>query len=81
MLRHMGLEKHAQQIETAVFKTIAEGKASSPLSLLWSINLSTFLLVYVPESKQLTAWIQKLTGDLGGKAKTYEYAQAICDNL
>ncbi|KAF7846350.1 hypothetical protein BT93_L4511 [Corymbia citriodora subsp. variegata] len=49
MLRHMGLNEHATKIETAIFKTLADGKA--------------------------------LTGDLGGKAKTHEYAQAIIDNL
>lgn len=49
MLRHMGLNEYADKIETAIFKTLAEGKA--------------------------------LTGDLGGKAKTHEYAQAIIDNL
>lgn len=49
MLRHMGLNEHASKIESAIFATLAEGKA--------------------------------LTGDLGGKAKTYEYAQAIIDHL
>ncbi|KAJ2906335.1 uncharacterized protein MKZ38_002051 [Zalerion maritima] len=49
MLRHMGLTAHADNIEGAIFATLAEGKA--------------------------------LTGDLGGKAKTYEYAQAIIDKL
>jgi isocitrate dehydrogenase (NAD+) len=49
MLRHMNLNKEADRVEAAIFKTLAQGKA--------------------------------LTGDLGGKAKTYEYAQAIIDNL
>jgi len=49
MLRHMGLNKEAERVETAIFKTLADGKF--------------------------------LTGDLGGKAKTHEYAQAIIDNL
>lgn len=49
MLRHMGLNKEAERVESAIFKTLADGKA--------------------------------LTGDLGGKAKTHEYAQAIIDNL
>lgn len=49
MLRHMGLTAEADRIETAIFKTLADGKA--------------------------------LTGDLGGKAKTHEYAHAIIDNL
>jgi len=49
MLRHMGLNKEAEKVESAIFKTLADGKA--------------------------------LTGDLGGKAKTHEYAQAIIDNL
>jgi len=49
MLRHMGLNKEAERVEAAIFKTLADGKA--------------------------------LTGDLGGKAKTHEYAQAIIDNL
>jgi isocitrate dehydrogenase (NAD+) len=49
MLRHMGLNDHAQRIETAIFATLAEGTA--------------------------------LTGDLGGKAKTHEYADAIIKRL
>ncbi|CVK93547.1 isocitrate dehydrogenase (NAD) subunit 2, mitochondrial [Fusarium proliferatum] len=49
MLRHMGLTEHASRIETAIFDTLAEGKA--------------------------------LTGDLGGKAKTNEYAAAIISRL
>ena len=49
MLRHMGLNQHADKIEGAIFATLAEGKA--------------------------------LTGDLGGKAKTHEYAKAIISNL
>ncbi|KPM34959.1 Isocitrate dehydrogenase [NAD] subunit 2, mitochondrial [Neonectria ditissima] len=49
MLRHMGLTEHAARIETAIFDTLAEGKA--------------------------------LTGDLGGKAKTNDYAQAIISRL
>ncbi|SPJ73762.1 probable isocitrate dehydrogenase (NAD) [Fusarium torulosum] len=49
MLRHMGLNDHALRIESAIFDTLAEGKA--------------------------------LTGDLGGKAKTNEYAAAIISRL
>ncbi|KAF5020153.1 hypothetical protein F66182_7823 [Fusarium sp. NRRL 66182] len=49
MLRHMGLNEHAARIESAIFDTLAEGKA--------------------------------LTGDLGGKAKTNEYANAIISRL
>jgi isocitrate dehydrogenase (NAD+) len=49
MLRHMGLNDKAEQIEKAIFATLAEGKY--------------------------------LTGDLGGRAKTHEYAAAIIDHL
>jgi len=49
MLRHMGLNEHADKIEGAIFGTLAEGKY--------------------------------LTGDLGGKAKTNEYAKAIISRL
>ena len=49
MLQHMGLNEHADNIQKAIFDTLAEGKA--------------------------------LTGDLGGKAKTHEYAKAIIDKL
>ena len=49
MLRHMGLNREAQNVEKAIFDTLAEGKA--------------------------------LTGDLGGKAKTHEYAAAIIKRL
>jgi len=49
MLQHMGLNDHADNIQKAIFDTLAEGKA--------------------------------LTGDLGGKAKTHEYAKAIIDKL
>ncbi|KAK0851069.1 NAD-dependent isocitrate dehydrogenase [Friedmanniomyces endolithicus] len=49
MLQHMGLTQHADQIQAAIFKTLAEGKT--------------------------------ITGDLGGKAKTAEYAEAVIKNL
>jgi len=49
MLQHMGLNSHANAIQKAIFKTLAEGKY--------------------------------LTGDLGGKAKTHEYADAVIKNL
>ncbi|KAI4264146.1 MAG: hypothetical protein L6R42_000740 [Xanthoria sp. 1 TBL-2021] len=49
MLQHMGLNDHADKIQTAIFDTLAEGK--------------------------------HLTGDLGGKSKTHEYAQAIISRL
>ncbi|KKY23447.1 putative isocitrate nad-dependent [Phaeomoniella chlamydospora] len=49
MLRHMGLNEYATNIEKAAFDTLSEGKA--------------------------------LTGDLGGKAKTHEYAGAIISKL
>ena len=49
MLQHMGLTQHADQIQAAIFKTLAEGKT--------------------------------ITGDLGGKAKTAEYAEAVSLDL
>jgi len=49
MLRHMGLNEQAANIEQAIFATLKEGKT--------------------------------LTGDLGGKSKTHEYAAAIIDHL
>ncbi|KAF2765385.1 isocitrate dehydrogenase, NAD-dependent [Teratosphaeria nubilosa] len=49
MLQHMGLYSHADKIQAAIFKTLAEGKT--------------------------------ITGDLGGKAKTHEYADAVIKNL
>ncbi|KAJ9621924.1 NAD-dependent isocitrate dehydrogenase [Taxawa tesnikishii (nom. ined.)] len=49
MLQHMGLTEHADRIQTAIFKVLAEGKT--------------------------------ITGDLGGKAKTHEYADAVIKAL
>ncbi|PSK60312.1 Isocitrate dehydrogenase [Elsinoe australis] len=49
MLQHMGLNQHADQIQKAIFKVLAEGKS--------------------------------ITGDLGGKAKTHEYADAVIKAL
>ncbi|EIN10364.1 hypothetical protein PUNSTDRAFT_112224 [Punctularia strigosozonata HHB-11173 SS5] len=49
MLRHMGLQEYASNIEQAALTTIAEGKS--------------------------------ITGDLGGKASTKEYTQAIISKL
>ena len=49
MLQHMGLYEHAERIQSAIFKTLAEGKT--------------------------------ITGDLGGKAKTHEYAEAVMRHL
>jgi isocitrate dehydrogenase (NAD+) len=49
MLQHMGLNEHADKIQAAIFKVLAEGKT--------------------------------ITGDLGGKAKTHEFADAVCKAL
>jgi isocitrate dehydrogenase (NAD+) len=49
MLQHMGLNSHADRIQNAIFKVLAEGKT--------------------------------ITGDLGGKAKTAEYAEAVIKAL
>lgn len=49
MLQHMGLNQYADQIQTAIFKVLAEGKT--------------------------------ITGDLGGSAKTNEYAEAVMKAL
>lgn len=49
MLKSMGMQNEALNIENAVFKVMREGK-----------------------------W---LTGDIGGKAKTTEFTQAVIDNL
>lgn len=49
MLQHMGLYEHAEKIQSAIFKTLADGTT--------------------------------ITGDLGGKAKTHEYADAVIKNL
>ncbi|CBX99080.1 hypothetical protein LEMA_P083190.1 [Plenodomus lingam JN3] len=49
MLRHMGLNQEAANIEQAIFKVLSEGKT--------------------------------ITGDLGGKSKTYEYADAVIKAL
>ncbi|KAH7039503.1 hypothetical protein B0J12DRAFT_222298 [Macrophomina phaseolina] len=49
MLQHMGLHEHANKIQSAIFKVLAEGKT--------------------------------ITGDLGGKAKTHEYADAVIKAL
>ncbi|KAK5113706.1 NAD-dependent isocitrate dehydrogenase [Meristemomyces frigidus] len=49
MLQHMGLTEHADKIQNAIFKTLAQGTT--------------------------------ITGDLGGKAKTHEYAAAVISNL
>ena len=43
----MGLEQNANTIETAVFKTIAEGKASSLLSSLLALTLFIFSLYFL----------------------------------
>ncbi|KAB2574434.1 putative isocitrate nad-dependent protein [Lasiodiplodia theobromae] len=49
MLQHMGLHEQANQIQSAIFKVLAEGKT--------------------------------ITGDLGGTAKTHEYADAVIKAL
>ncbi|KAL0264706.1 NAD-dependent isocitrate dehydrogenase [Diplodia seriata] len=49
MLQHMGLHEQAAQIQSAIFKVLAEGKT--------------------------------ITGDLGGSAKTHEYADAVIKAL
>ncbi|KAF2860512.1 3-isopropylmalate dehydrogenase [Piedraia hortae CBS 480.64] len=49
MLQHMGLHEQANNIQRAIFQTLADGTT--------------------------------ITGDLGGRAKTHEYAEAVIKNL
>lgn len=49
MLRHLGLDSHANQIADSVYKVIQEGKVR--------------------------------TADMGGKAKTHDFTQAVIANL
>jgi len=70
MLQHMGLLDHAERIQKAIFDTLAEGKVCLLTSCCPArINANHFSLS------------QQLTGDLGGKAKTHEYAGAIIAKL
>ena len=66
MLQHMDLNEHANKIQKAIFDTLAEGKVGSNLLSL---------------GNKTTDQYQYLTGDLGGKAKTHEYARAIIDKF
>jgi isocitrate dehydrogenase (NAD+) len=66
MLRHMGLNSEAANIEQAIFKVLAEGKVC---------------FVFTPHPRPMTDTGQTITGDLGGKAKTYEYADAVIKAL
>jgi isocitrate dehydrogenase (NAD+) len=66
MLRHMGLTQEASNIEQAIFKVLAEGKVSSKHYLYGEYILTI---------------LQTITGDLGGKAKTFEYADAVIKAL
>lgn len=49
MLRHLGLDSHANQIADSVYKVIQEGKVR--------------------------------TADMGGKAKTHDFTQAVMANF
>jgi isocitrate dehydrogenase (NAD+) len=69
MLQHMGLTEYAGRIQKATFGTLAEGKVRA--------NFSSFS---VPTDQYLL-YGQTLTGDLGGTAKTHEYAAAIIKRL
>lgn len=70
MLQHMGLNDHADRIQKAIFDTLAEGKVSLQ-SHVGHLSIESHADIYV----------QYLTGDLGGKAKTHEYAGAIIKRL
>ena len=78
MLQHMELNEHAEKIQNAIFDTLAEGKVSfsaAPLFLFPSREQDG------GNCKMTDSCVQTLTGDLGGKSKTHEYAQAIIDRL
>ena len=66
MLRHMKMERHAESIQQAVLKTIADGKVK---------RLHYFLRC------SLSHYLQFRTGDLGGKATNSQFTQAVIDNL
>ena len=66
MLQHMGLNEYATRIQKAAFDVLAEGKVC---------------LRFLRLMKCLLTEAQAITGDLGGKAKTHEYAQAIISKL
>lgn len=69
MLQHMGLTEHHDRISAAIFATLAEGKVC-------------FLFPFQPATRRRRLILpQTITGDLGGKAKTHEYAQAIIEKL
>ena len=69
MLQHMGLYEHADKIQSAIFKVLAEGKVSC-------------IVVRFFETKLMAnGVVQTITGDLGGKAKTHEYADAVIKAL
>ena len=67
MLRHMGLTDYAGKIEKAIFDTLAEGK----------VRYSLFLI----SSLAPLICLQTITRDLGGKAGTKDYSDAIIDRL
>ena len=69
MLQHMGLLEHAEKIQSAIFATLAEGKVRDTASFLEE------------EASPIYHSLQYLTGDLGGKSKTHEYAKAIIKRL
>ena len=64
----MGLNAEAANIEQAIFKTIAAGQVR--LHIISHANLNAQLTI-----------LQYITGDLGGKAKTYEYTDAVIKAL
>ena len=71
MLQHMGLHEEATRIQAAIMATLAEGK----VRLLEKLQLGSM------GCKLTNASEQTLTGDLGGKSKTGEYADAIIKRL
>ena len=70
MLQHMGLTEYHDRIQSAIFAVLAEGKVA-PRRPLYNAFAERFT----------DGFGQTITGDLGGKAKTHEYAQAIIDRL
>lgn len=80
MLQHMELYEYADRIQKAIFDTLAEGKVSLRPPCILRCQTSSMTKLFTVKLAD-PFWQQHLTGDLGGHAKTHEYAEAICKRL
>lgn len=70
LLRHLGLDDHANRISKAVYGVIADGYVSLFLSAFYDFRFFTYIF-----------YSKVRTRDMGGESTTHEFTKAILDRM